>query len=131
MFSPLQPTDEAIGNMVETAIYAQWMHREWFTPFYARWNNGEVDMVGLDEKKLKPIWALEIKWSNRFYEEPGELKSLLQFCENNKLNSALITTIDIEGVREQKGIQLNFVPASIYAYVVGNNTLEQKLKKSK
>ena len=131
LFSPLQPTDESIGNMVETAIYAQWMHREWFTPFYARWNNGEVDMVGLDEKKLKPIWALEIKWSNRFYEEPGELKSLLQFCENNKLNSALITTIDIEGVREQKGIQLNFVPASIYAYVVGNNTLEQKLKKSK
>ena len=131
LFSPLQPTDDAIGNMVETAIYAQWMHREWFTPFYARWNNGEVDMVGLDEKKLKPIWALEIKWSNRFYEEPGELKSLLQFCENNKLNSALITTIDIEGVREQKGIQLNFVPASIYAYVVGNNMLEQKLKKSK
>lgn len=131
LFSPLQPTDEAIGNMVETAIYAQWMHREWFTPFYARWSNGEVDMVGLDEKKLKPQWALEIKWSNRFYEEPGELKSLLQFCENNKLNSALITTIDIEGIREQKGIQLNFVPASIYAYVVGNNTLEQKLKKSK
>ena len=131
LFSPLLPTDEAIGNIVETAIYSQWMHREWFTPFYARWNNGEVDMVGLDEKKLKPLWALEIKWSNRYYEEPGELKSLLLFCENNKLNSALITTIDIEGTRELRGVQLNFVPASIYAYVVGNNTLEQKLKKSK
>ena len=131
LFSPLQPTDEAIGNMVETAIYSQWMHREWFTPYYARWNNGEVDMVGLDDKKLKPQWALEIKWSNRFYDEPGELKSLLQFCETNKLKSALITTIDIEGTREQRGIALNFVPASIYAYVVGNNTLEQKMRKNK
>jgi predicted AAA+ superfamily ATPase len=131
LFSPLLVTDEAIGNMVETAIYSQWMHREWFTPYYARWGNGEVDMVGLDDKKLKPLWALEIKWSNRFYEEPGELKSLLQFCENNKLTSALITTIDIEGRREQRGIQLNFIPASIYAYVVGVNTLDQKLKMTK
>lgn len=131
LFSPIQVTDEAMGNMVETAIFAQWMHREWFTPYYARWNNGEVDMVGLDDKKLKPQWALEIKWSNRFYNEPGELKSLLQFCENNKLNSAIVTTIDQEGIREQKEIELNFIPASIYAYVVGNNTLEQKLKKTK
>jgi predicted AAA+ superfamily ATPase len=129
LFSPLQLTDEAIGNMVETAIFAQWMHRDWFTPWYARWNNGEVDMVGLDDKKFKPQWALEIKWSNRFYNEPGELKSLLQFCENNKMNSALITTIDREGMREQKGIELTFVPASLYAYVVGSNTLEQKIKK--
>jgi predicted AAA+ superfamily ATPase len=130
LFSPLQPTDDALGNMVETAIYSQWMHRDWFTPYYARWSNGEVDMVGLDDKKLKPQWALEIKWSNRFFEEPGELKSVLQFCENNKLSSALVTTIDVEGVRELKGVQLIFVPAAIYAYVVGVNTLEKKLKKA-
>lgn len=131
LFSPLQATDDAVGNMVETAIYAQWMHRDWFTPFYARWGKGEVDMVGLDEKKFKPQWALEIKWSNRFYEEPGALKSLLQFCETNKLASALVTSIDVEGTREQKGIELIFVPAAIYAYVVGVNTLEQKLKKTR
>ena len=130
LFSPLQATDEAVGNMVETAIYSQWMHREWFTPYYARWANGEVDMVALDDKKLKPQWALEIKWSNRFYAEPGELKSLLQFCENNKLNFALVTTIDVEGSRDIKGVHLTFVPASIYAYVIGVNTLEKKLKKS-
>ena len=131
LFSPLQPTDEVVGSMVETAIYAQWMHRDWFTPYYARWNNGEVDMVGLDEKKFKPQWALEIKWSNQYFEDPGKLKSLLQFCESNKLTSALVTSIDAEGMREQKGIQLIFVPAAIYAYVVGANTLEQKSRKSK
>jgi predicted AAA+ superfamily ATPase len=129
LFSPLQPTDEAVSNMVETAVYAQWMHRDWFTPYYARWSNGEVDMVGLDEKKFKPQWALQIKWSNLFYDEPGKLKSLLQFCEANQLTSALVSSIDVEGVREQKSIRLIFVPASVYAYVVGVNTLEQKSKK--
>ncbi|MHB1278458.1 MAG: ATP-binding protein [Bacteroidia bacterium] len=130
LFSPLLPMDEAIGNMVETAIFAQWMHREWFTPYYARWQNGEVDMVGLDEKKFKAQWALEIKWSNRFYDEPGDLKGLLHFCETHQLPSALVTTIGIEGTRELRGIKLNFIPASLYAYVVGTNTLEQKLKKT-
>jgi len=112
---------------VETAIFAQWMHRDWFTPWYARWASGEVDMVGLDDKKLKPQWALEIKWSNRYFEAPGELKSLLQFCQkNNNLRSALVTTIDKTGTIALQDVDLHFVPAAVYAYVVGFNTLEQK-----
>ena len=66
LFSPITATDDMIGNMVETAIFSQWMHREWFTPRYARWSTGEVDMVGLSDSNLKAAWALEIKWSNRF-----------------------------------------------------------------
>ena len=130
LFSPIQPTDEMMGNMVETAIFSQWMHRDWFTPYYARWKNGEVDMVGLDDKKLKPVWSLEIKWSNRFFEEPGELKSLLQFNEKNGLSTALITSIDKEGMREVKGNKFYFVPAAVYAFVVGSNTMEQKVGKT-
>jgi hypothetical protein len=130
LFSPLQPLDDLVGNMVETAIYSQWMHRDWFIPYYARWNHGEVDMVGLDEKKLKPQWALEIKWSNRFYEEPGELKSLIEFCQKNHLDSALVTTRDIEGTKDFKGIHFVFIPAALYAYVIGINTLQKKRKQS-
>lgn len=61
----------------------------------------------------------------------GKFINLLQFCENNRLASALVTTIDVEGERTQKGIRLIFIPAAVYAYVVGNNTLEQKLKYGK
>lgn len=129
LFAPLHPTDEHIGNMVETAIFAQWMHRDWFTPWYARWAGGEVDMVGIDDKRMKPQWALEIKWSNRFYEAPGELKSLIQFCQKNNLRSALVTTIDKEGTITLQDITLHFVPAAVYAYVVALNTLEQKRMK--
>lgn len=130
LFSPLHPTDEALGSMVETAIFAQWLHRDWFTPWYARWTtgktHGEVDMVGLDSKNLKPLWALEIKWSNRYFERPEDLRSLIQFCEKNKLTSALVTTIDKEGSFVYRNINLTFVPSAMYAYVVALNTIIQK-----
>ncbi len=127
LFSPLTPNDNQLGSMVETAVFSQWMHRGWFTPWYARWQNGEVDMVGLNDKNLKPLWALEIKWSNRYFEKPSELKSLVSFCKKCKLNSALVTTIDKEGEIEYDGIKLHFVPASTYAYIVGKNTLQIKM----
>jgi len=133
LFSPLQPTDEAIGSMVETAIYAQWLHRDRFTPWYARWTKGrfqgEVDMIGLDDKNLKPLWALEIKWSNRYFDHPEALKSLLMFCKQNKLSTALVTSHDKEGVIREDGIDLNFYPAAMYAYTVGVNTIQQKQNK--
>lgn len=133
LFSPLQPTDDGLGNMVETAIFAQWLHRDWFTPWYARWTtgrfHGEVDMVSLDRKTLKPLWALEIKWTNRFADHPNELKGLAQFCKKNGLTSALVTTIDKEVTKKYQDIDLTFVPAAVYCYVVGVNTITQKRDK--
>jgi predicted AAA+ superfamily ATPase len=133
LFSPLNPTDDMLGNMVETAVFAQWMHRDWFIPWYARWTNGrqhgEVDMIGLDEKKLKPNWTLEIKWSNRYFEEPGKLGNLLYFCKKNNLQSAMVTTIDKEGIRTIDNIKIYFVPSSVYAYIAGVNTLLHKQKR--
>ena len=83
---------------------------------------GEVDMVGLSPQNFKPLWALEIKWSNRYFENPGELKSLLTFCETNKLKSALVTTIDKSGTKEMRDVKLHFLPSALYAYTVGKIT---------
>ncbi len=130
LFAPLQPTDSFVGNMVETAVYAQWLHREWTTLHYARWQKGEVDMVKLDDKNFKTQWAVEIKWSNRYFEKPGDLKPLLQFLKDNNLQTALVTTIDKEGTKKIDDIQLKFVPASVYAYTVGKNTILQKQKRN-
>jgi predicted AAA+ superfamily ATPase len=130
LFAPLHPNDPFTGNMVETAVYAQWMHREWFTPYYARWQKGEVDMVKLDDKNFHPQWVVEIKWSNRFFEKPGELKPLIQFLKDNDLKTAMITTIDREGSKETEGLKLIFVPAAVYAFTVGRNTLIQKQKRN-
>lgn len=130
LFSPLQVTDPFMGNMVETAVYAQWLHREWFTPYYARWQKGEVDMVRLDNTNMQPQWAVEIKWSNQFFEKPGDLKPLIQFLKDNELKTALVTTIDKEGTKEIDGLKLIYVPASVYAYTVGRNTIIQKHKRN-
>lgn len=126
LFSPITSDDEMIGNMVETAVFAQWMHRDWFTPWYARWPQGEVDMVGLSDSTLKPIWALEIKWSNRYFEKPSELKSLHKFCTENNLDRPIVTSINKEGIVKYKEKSFQFMPAAAYAYTVGKRTLEQK-----
>jgi predicted AAA+ superfamily ATPase len=126
LFAPIAATDDHIGAMVETAVLAQWMHSENFRPWYARWPKGEVDLIGLSQNSFKPMWATEIKWSNRYFERPSELKSLLTFCQTNKLNQALVTTIDKQGIKEFEGIWLNYIPAAIYTYTVGKNIIAGK-----
>ncbi len=87
LFSPVKATDDEMGNMVETAILSQWMHRENLDLTYSRWKGGEVDLVLVDDKKFKPRWGVEIKWSNRYFEKPQELSSLIQFCNSNNFKS--------------------------------------------
>lgn len=130
LFSPVNASDSEMGNLVETALLSQWMHRENLDLTYARWKmgrlEGEVDLVLLDDKKFKPVWAVEIKWSNRYYDKLQDLSSLIQFCNTNAFESALVTSIDVEGVREIGDLQLTFLPASVYAYNIGLNTLKKK-----
>lgn len=130
LFSPVKQTDSEMGNMVETAVLSQWMHRENLDLTYARWKDGrvegEVDLVLVDDKKFKPVWGVEIKWSNRFYEMPQDLSSLIQFCKANQLNSALITTIDRIGTKKVSDLIFTFLPACVYAYNIGENTLKMK-----
>jgi predicted AAA+ superfamily ATPase len=130
LFSPISATDNEMGNMVETAVLSQWMHREKMDLSYARWKEGrkegEVDLVLIDDKKFRPVWGVEIKWSNRFYEKPQELKSLMHFCMTNGFDKALVTTIDQQGTKKWESLQFTFLPTSVYAYNVGNITLKMK-----
>jgi len=130
LFSPIIETDNEMGNMVETAIFSQWMHRENLDLKYARWkmgrSEGEVDIVLLDNKIFKPQWCVEIKWSNRYVDKPQELKSLIYFCKQNNFNASLVTTIDVLDNKTIEDINLTYVPAAVYAYNIGVNTLEIK-----
>ncbi len=130
LFSPIKPSDSEIGNLVETAVLSQWMHRENLDLTYARWREGrfegEVDLVLLDDKKFKPVWGVEIKWSNRYFEMPQDLTSLINFCKSNHLDNAIVTTIDKQGTKSVSDISLTFIPASVYAYNIGDSTLKIK-----
>lgn len=126
LFSPIEFNDEEIGNIVETAILSQWMHRKNLELTYARWKDGEVDLVLIDNKSFKPIWGIEIKWSNRYFNKPKDLSSLIKFCKANNFSKAISTTISELGIKELEELKITFIPASIYAYNLGDNTLKLK-----
>ena len=128
LFSPLKEGDEALGGMVETAIFAQWFQRD-SELFYANWKigkkEGEVDMVRLDEIKLKPQWLVEIKWSDRYYKKPGDLTSLDYFMDKNQVLEAIITTKSANGIVVYKERELLFMPSSLHCYLVGHRTIKR------
>lgn len=92
LFGRIGADDPAMGALVETALLAQWAHdpeaRGHLT--YARWRGGEVDLVSVQREQ--PIWAVEVKWSDRFVQSPGELKGLRTFAGQNELSELPVAT---------------------------------------
>lgn len=128
LFEPLKTMDDNIGDMIETAIYSQWLPRRSHIA-YANWKNGrlegEVDLVGINDALQKPYWAVEIKWTNRYFENPQQLSSLKFFMQKNNLQNAIVTSVSQSGVKEMDFGKLFFIPSACYAYTVGENTLRQ------
>lgn len=121
LFTPIDDADSFIGSMIETAIIAQWIQGEKSDFYYANWTNGrdkgEVDMVWADVATQKAFSLAEIKWTDRFYENPAELKSLNKFLEANRnLGSIIVTTKSKTGTLDTPNGRILFVPSAIYAY---------------
>lgn len=45
--------------------------------------------------------------------------------DRNAMNNALVTSIKESGLKELNGKRLHFMPVACYAYIVGENTLNQ------
>jgi len=120
LFAPIDADDEAMGDLAETGIFSQWFHSELVGLHYARWKDGEIDLVNVPAN-LAPSWAVEVKWSDHPYHRPERLKSVIAFCHQNQLQDVTITTRTESGVRTVSGIAMTFVPSSIYCYTVGRN----------
>ena len=132
VFQPITEQDrDTIGDMVETAVYAQWIPRLSAAIHYANWRSGkqegEVDIVGLDIAKQKPSWAVEVKWTDRYYERPAELISLKYFMDKNNMDYAMVTSMTQLGVKKLGERRLQFIPTACYAYTVAENTLRQAM----
>ena len=134
LFQPITETDSEIGNMVETAVYAQWIPRLGVDIAYANWRisktqQGEVDIVGMNVAQQKPLWAVEIKWTDRYTEHPEELSSLLYFMPQTSLTQALVTSKTITIRHEMNAGILQFIPVACYAFIVGENTIRKNRQK--
>lgn len=125
LFAPILPIDDHFGQMVETAIVAQWLHRGTVPLHFAAWKGGEVDLVMVNPDQ-KPRWVVEVKWSNQYIQSPGKLKSLIKFCKENSLDKAWVTSIDQFAQMYSQGLILLFIPAASYCFYVGRNSLADK-----
>jgi uncharacterized protein len=123
LFSPIDADDEAMGDLAETAVFAQWFHDP-SALHYARWDRHEVDLVGLDARQ-QPAWAVEAKWSDRFVSRPQDLGSLLTFCQTNRLPRATVTTRTARATLTVGRITLEFIPTALYCYAAGRSRIER------
>lgn len=131
LFTPISETDDACGEMVETAIYDQWILGNKTDFYYANWckgrEKGEVDIVWVDSASQKPFSLAEIKWTDRFYEDPSQLKSLRKFLEAKEgIRKVIVTTKSKLGSATIDGKTLLFIPSALYAYWVSKYLFEEK-----
>jgi uncharacterized protein len=125
LFAPVNEDDPAMGSLVETAIFSQWLHAE-EALYYARWRGGEVDLVQLDLSG-GVAWLAEVKWSDRIVDRPRELGGLVDFAKKRAPgNVPVVTTRTRHEVREIDGLTVSFEPASLYSYEVGRIVLDAK-----
>jgi predicted helicase len=125
LFSPVTLDSQEMGALVETAVFSQWFHSMYAELHYSRWQNGEVDIVNLNNLQ-KPTWAVEVKWSDQFEENPSKLDSLKEFCTRNPTCSIKVTTRTKHSVKELYGTSIHFMPASIYCFILGFNIIRGK-----
>ncbi len=134
LFSPIDEGSDLIGALVETAIFAQWVQSDKSGYYYANWSvgkeKGEVDLVWLDLATQAAYSAAEIKWSDRYFDNPLELKSLEKFLTQNKsVAKVIVTSKSKRGVKECPFGKLLFIPSAIYAYWISDFVYKQKAKK--
>ena len=123
LFGPVAENDEEMGSVAETAVFSQWFHSD-LDLHYARWRNGEVDIVYLDGRQ-KPDWCVDVKWSDRYVRHSGELASLTDFAGRHPEITPLVTTRtqmqrDVSWPGEAR---LDFMPTSLYCYTVGHRAI--------
>lgn len=126
LFGQIDAESDAMGALTETAIFSQWQHSKTAELFYARWNTGEIDIVCLHGAEQKPLWATEIKWSDRPYRIKRELDNCIEFTQKNTTikQPILVTSRTIYDPEfTYKGVCFYFRPASLHAYMLGTNIL--------
>lgn len=123
LFGIAEETDAAMGALAETAYFAQWFHLPDLMDnlYYARWSNGEIDLVTLDPKTQKPANAIEIKLSDRPATDPKLLRHLSAFKASNPgLTACEMTTRTYSGKSTlSDGSTVSLMPTALAVYRIG------------
>lgn len=127
LFGARKADDPEFGHLVETAVFAQRFH-EGARLNYARWGKDDCEVDLIDSSPaLKPISALEIKWSDRFVTRPNDLKGLVRFARKNRLRLVWATTRSRFGRSTLNGAELRQWPAAALAFHYGSSAVRGRL----
>jgi uncharacterized protein len=127
LFRPLSQEDEHFGHLAETAVFSQWFHSPRTAPLhYARWADGEIDLVSLNGPEQLPDWFTEVKWSDRHLTQRDFWNGISKFIDlhGKSLKSGIVTSRSVLDNRKINGLPIGVVPTSIYAWMVGRNVVE-------
>ena len=126
LFDQATSNSEAMGALRETVVFSQWQHSQQTQLHYASWKTGEIDTISLSSFDQQPTWAVEVKWSDRPYQDCNELDNCIEFVWNNPgINQSLLVTSKIifDDSFLYRGISFKFARASLYVYTLEGNTL--------
>lgn len=122
LFGRVSAEDERFPHLVETAVFAQYLHRDHQYLRYANWKKngkeGEVDLVQLSRNFESADWAVEVKWSDSF-----KVDKLKYFMGNNGIKKGVITS----KTKFLDGDDLLIVPSSVFSYIIGKNALDDNV----
>ncbi|MCL2877138.1 MAG: ATP-binding protein [Betaproteobacteria bacterium] len=127
LFGARKPNEPEFGHLVETALFSQ-RFQEDVRLNYARWGTSdyEVDMVE-SPSALKPVAALEIKWSDKYVDKPGLLKGLVKFASKNHLPLVWATTRNKFSLITLGNIKIRQWPAAVLAFHYGVSAVQGRL----
>jgi uncharacterized protein len=126
LFGSTNANDQIFGSLVETGVFAQWFHAEGQNLHYARWKQGELDIVSLRPDQ-RVQWAVEVKWSDRHVKNPALMRDVLAFCTQNNLRQLIVTTRTASDKKTISNVEVDFWPASLYAFAVGHSVIDRKV----
>lgn len=128
LFGFVGAEDEAMERLAETSVWSQWMHSPHLSMslHYARWKSGrqdlEVDIVSVNQQTQKPDFAVEVKWSDRIVDTPGNLRGLREFAAKHPMiRKPLLVTTRTQTACISPDIQ--FLPTSLYCYSIARNLM--------
>jgi predicted AAA+ superfamily ATPase len=112
LFGPVAADDKAMPFLAETVVVSHLAQIGYAsTHYYARWKDGEVDLVEVSLGDKIGLRASEVKWNDRFVTRPKEeIGSLLYFCEKNKITEAMVYSRGSEGYLDYGDIRILYGP---------------------
>jgi len=133
LFGPMAEDDESMGSLAETALFAQWFHSLVADRiYYARWPQGEVDLVFLGAKTQKPLWCVEVKWSDRPAHDTSLFRHLVAFWNKHRdITTCWVTTRTTSEPQQHGEKTFLLRPTSLLTYSVGYNIVKDLLPKLK